>query len=117
MFVGRHPTGEFWYGGPTSPTGQAALCDDGGWGQKSTAWGYRVMAFDANDLVKVKNGTFTSSQVRPYGVWDIPNFPVNDCTFIKSATYDEATRQIYIAQGRGSDIRVDVYNVGFNIGK
>ncbi len=111
LFVGRHPTGEFWYGGPTSPTGKAALCDDGGWGQKSTAWGYRVMAFDANDLVKVRNGSIHSSQVRPYRVWEIPNFPINDCTFIRSATFDETTKNIYIAQGRGANTRIDVYNV------
>jgi hypothetical protein len=115
LMVGRHPVGEMWYGGPVSPSGRPASCDDGGWGQKATGWEYRVAAFDANDLLRVKAGSLDWAAIRPYAVWPIPDFPVADCTFVKSATYDEESRQLFIAQGRGANIRIDVYLVGMGV--
>jgi hypothetical protein len=115
IFVGKHPVGEMWYGGPTSPTGKPASCDDGGWGQKAAGWEYRVAAFDANDLVRVRQGKLDRSAVRPYATWPIPDFPVADCTKIRSAAYDEETQQLFIAHGARADIRIDVYRVGANV--
>jgi hypothetical protein len=103
-----------WYGGPTSPTGKPASCDDGGWGQKATGWEYRVLAIDANDLVRVRKGLMKEWEVRPYAIWQLPDFPVADCTSIKSTAYDESSQSLFIAQGRGPNIRIDVYKVGID---
>jgi hypothetical protein len=70
---------------------------------------YRIWAYDAAELAKVKNGTINPStgvayqpwDVVPYGVWDLPlPFGINQAR-INSATYDPSTQRIYIAQEAG----------------
>jgi hypothetical protein len=69
-------------------------------------YAYRVWAYNAADLAKVKNGATNPAtglpykpwDVVPYAVWDLPlPFSVSQAR-IDSATYDPATQRIFLAQ-------------------
>lgn len=67
---------------------------------------YRVWAFDANDLMKVKNKDLNFKTGEPYKPWDIIpyaywnlNFPhSSDWALIQGAAYDPVKQRIYISQ-------------------
>lgn len=110
LFFGRHGTGRFCYGG-------GAECGDPvneDQGVHAYPYRYQVWAYDANDLVAVKNGSKVRHAVQPYAVWsfNIP-FERNDDHYVGGAAYDESRKLIYFAQqyGDGVDPLVHVYRV------
>lgn len=106
LFIGRQGTGPFCYGTvcPPDPTEPVP-------GQGPHAYPYRwqVWAYDVNDLVAVKNGTKQSWEVQPYSIWELPG-RLDETASITSATYNPATRRIYVSVG-GEPSKVVVYQV------
>jgi hypothetical protein len=96
LFFGRHGVGTFCYG-----TG--AECNDPADNSKGThAYPYKhqIWAYDANDLVAVKNGAKPQWEVTPYAVWNfsLPFENANSGHAIGGAAYDPQTNNIYISQ-------------------
>jgi hypothetical protein len=73
----------------------------------------KMWAFNADDLVAVKNGQKTYRQVGPYSAWSF-TYPYSD-TDISGVTYDDDTKRLYISQnnqtGGGSVGVVHVYQI------
>jgi hypothetical protein len=94
LFVGRH--------GDNFCYGDGAACNDPTDGSKgSHAYPYRhqVWAYDANDLLAVKQGAKAPWQVRPYATWTLSGISADGSANITSATYDHATRRLYVVAG------------------
>jgi hypothetical protein len=58
-------------------------------------YGAFVWAYDANDLLAVKNGQKNPWEVTPYATWS-PNFPTGGYQ-VNGAAYDPSTGRIYVA--------------------
>jgi hypothetical protein len=96
LFFGRQGTGSMCY-----DTGQA--CNDpadGSKGWHAYPYQYQVWAYDANDLLAVKNGQKHPWDIRPYAVWgfNLPFESSSNSHELGGAAYDPATQRIYIAQ-------------------
>ncbi len=107
LFFGRHGLGTFCYG-----TG--AECADPTSEDKGVhayPYVYQVWAYDAAELVDVKNGARLPWSVRPYAIWQL-EFPTAAwSTSITGATYDSVTGRLFLSQGfvDGSRPVVHVY--------
>jgi hypothetical protein len=111
LFFGRHGTGPYCYGPGTSDQSLAGKPADGGVdvycydpadaskGTHAYPYAYQVWAYDANDLLSVKNGTKLQYQITPYSVWTfhLP-FENSDAHLIGGAGYDPQTNSIYLSQ-------------------
>jgi hypothetical protein len=111
LFIGRQPGG-FCYGEGTGDRGRdrrpvpgengVVYCYDPTNSYKGThGYPYRpfVWAYDANDLVAVKNGTRQPWEVTPYATWTFNTPFDNDGHLISGVAYDPATRRLYVAGG------------------
>ena len=93
LYFGYHGLGDYCYG----TGGVNGDCYDPDNSSKGThAYPYRsqVWAYDANDLIAVKNGQKQSHQVQPYAVWEL------DASFkeIQGVGYDPVTQRLYVSQ-------------------
>ena len=110
LYIGRHG-----YGSPTYKK------DDGGCGGSGGEGGapYRrqITAFDANDLLAVKNGTKKPYEVRPYEWWTAPG-PQDKCAKFKFAglAYDPISRKIYVSLDYGESPEIHVWQVSGTAG-
>ena len=107
LFFGRHGTGPYCYG-----TGED--CDDPVDGSKGThAYPYvhQVWAYDAVELVAVKQGAKQPWQVRPYATWTLSEMDAGGGATIRGAAYDPATRRVYVTEGFGDTPVVHVYRL------
>ncbi len=84
-------------------TGRVFYGDYGGEsGEHSHPYEYRIWAYDANDLLKVKAGTLQQHQLKPYGVWKLtfPSMPTSNDTridwLVSGVAYDPAAKRIYV---------------------
>lgn len=96
LFFGRHGVGPYCYG-----TG--AECNDSADDSKGThayPYKYQVWAYDANDLVAVKNGSKSPQSVTPYATWNynLPFEGTGGSHMIGGAAFDPATNNIYVSQ-------------------
>ncbi len=66
-------------------------------GNGSAPFRYWVWAYDANDLLAVKNGQKNSWDIKPYATWPL-DFPASDGGEIQGVGYDPATQTIYISR-------------------
>jgi hypothetical protein len=107
LFIGRHGD-NFCYGAGVD-------CDDptdGSKGNHAYPYRHQVWAYDANDLLAVKQGTKKPWEVRPYGTWTLSGMADDGSARMASATFDPATRRLYVAATSGSVTpRVHVYHV------
>ena len=105
LFFGKHGLGAYCYG-----TG--AECKDPSDASKGAhAYPYRsqVWAYDANELLAVKNGQKQSLQVQPYAVWELdPSFED-----IQGVGYDPTTQRLYVSQVYADQTRplIRVYQI------
>lgn len=115
LFFGSRGKGEFCYGeGVSDPALHKTNCDpaypsvlccydpvNGSKGGHSYPYVYLVLAYDALDLLAVKNGEKNMWDIMPYGVWEIvPPFG-NDNPNIIGVAYDPAKQRIYLSQDGG----------------
>jgi hypothetical protein len=106
LFIGQQ--------GETRCYGTGEACNDpcdSSKGTHSYPYHIKVWAFDANDLVKVKNGEYQPWEIRPYAVWTLSELESGGCASIRSATYDPDERRLYIAPGYGEKPIIHVYEV------
>ena len=96
LFFGRHGKGEYCYGsGPDC--GDPAEVDQG-----THAWpyAYQVWAYDANDLLDVKNNGRAPDRVEPYAIWNF-NLPYewsDGSHLLGGAAFDSGSGRIYLSQ-------------------
>jgi hypothetical protein len=123
LFFGTHGLGAYCYGPGTSDPNQAGQPADGGvdvWcydpasgskGSHNYPYVAYIWAYDANDLLAVKNGQKQPWEIKPYGTWTL-DFP-DGGTAINGAAYDPATQRIYISEpfGDGDLSLIRVYTV------
>ena len=115
LFFGRHGVGTFCYGTGTECNDPA----DNAKGTHAYPYKYQVWAYDANDLVAVKNGTKQQWEVRPYAMWNfnLPFEKTNDYHKLGGAAYEPSTGLIYVAQGcADTDCNPIVHAFRVNIG-
>jgi hypothetical protein len=107
LFFGRHGAGEFCYG-----TGEE--CNDPVDPYKGThAYPYvhQVWAYDALDLLAVKNGQLQPWEVQPYALWQLDEMDSSGSATISGAAYDPASGRVFITERFGEDPVVHVYQI------
>ena len=115
LFFGRRGVGDFCYGeGVSDPALHKTYCDpdypdvyccydpvNGSKGGHSYPYVYLVLAYDALDLLSVKNGQKQMWEIVPYGAWQL-DFPfANDNANIIGAAYDPSTQRLYLSEDGG----------------
>ena len=93
LFFGKHGLGNYCYGTGGSSGGNCYDPDDGSKGIHSYPYRSQVWAYDANDLIAVKNGQVQSYQVMPYAVWQLGPF-----VDVQGVAYDPTTQRLYVSQ-------------------
>lgn len=96
LYFGRH--------GDNYCYGTGTQCNDPqitSQGNHSFPYYRQVWAYDANDLVAVKQGTKQPWEVQPYQVWKLDAGGWMD---IRSVTYDDATKRVYMVTWAGSNV-------------
>lgn len=108
LFFGQHGIGPYCYG-----TG--AECNDPARSEKGVhayPYVYQVWAYDANELVEVKNGTKSATGLLPYSVWTINvPFETDNHHDTGGAAYDAASQSIYFAQSKVTSDRRPIIHV------
>jgi hypothetical protein len=113
IYFGRHGTGENCYGIGTgnqslhrTPVEGTIYCYDPAESSKGShtyPYIYQAWAYDANDLLKVKNGELQPWDVEPYAVWNF-ELPFQDATRrISGVAYDADNNRVILAQ-RGGEV-------------
>lgn len=99
LFFGRQGLGIPCYGDVTTTPG--GHCNDpADWDKGCHGWPYKtwVWAYDANELLRVKNGELNPWDVQPYNVWGL-DLPVETPkSEVMGVAYDPLTQRIYLAQ-------------------
>ncbi len=111
LFIGRH--------GDAFCYGEGAACDDptdASKGNHGYPYRHQIWAYDANDLLAVKQGAKKPWDVKPYAVWTLYGMADDGSARMRSAAYDPATRRLYVAATSGSATpRVHVYEISTRI--
>jgi hypothetical protein len=109
LYFGKHGLGDYCYGSGGSSGGSCYDPDSSSQGTHAYPYRSQVWAYDANELVAVKNGTKNAYDVRPYDVWDL------DASFkdIQGVGYDSANQRLYVSQpfGDGEQPLIRVYQL------
>lgn len=108
LFIGRHGTGLPCYGLASECNNDKANIYKG---EHSYPYAMQVWAYDANDLLAVKNGTKQPSQLRPYATLRLPEINSSGTASIAGATFDPATRRLYVSERYEESPRVHVYEI------
>ena len=120
LFFGAQGTGPYCYGcgitqgaSCTSDCGLGCCIDPANGSEGTHAYPYRhqVWAYDANDLLAVKNATKEVWGPRPYAIWALSDMNSSGSATISGAVYDSATGNLYITQNFGSNPIVHVYQI------
>jgi hypothetical protein len=107
LFFGRHGLGEFCYG-------SGAACNDPVnpyQGTHAYPYVHQVWAYDALDLLAVKDGTLQPWEVQPYGVWELAQMDSSGGASISGAAYDPGSGRVYITEGYGENPAVHVFQI------
>ncbi len=96
LFFGRQGTGKYCYG-------EGSTCGDPSDPYKGThayPYVYQIWAYDANDLLAVKNGSKQQHTIQPYGLWNftMPFEKSQGTHLIGGAAYDPSRNLVYISQ-------------------
>ncbi len=127
LFVQRHGAA-FCYGPATADKALAGKPDGHGntWcydptesdkGTYGYPYAHQIVAYDAVDLLAVKQGRKNPWNLKPYGVFTLTEMSSGGVATMRSAAYDHATRRWYMVE-TGSDAtpRVHVYQVANVVG-
>lgn len=124
LFTGRH--GESWCYGPATADkalvgtiyGDDSLprCYDPTdllRGNHGTPYIPTVWAYDAAELVAVKEGAKEPWEPVPYAKWTLPGMPIDGATnLLRAGTYDDATRRLYVASTDAAVVHVFAIGAG-----
>lgn len=122
LFVGRYATKACYGVGTTDPALDGQPRSGGGkWcydpsnpyqGMHGYPYKHMVWAYDANDLLAVKQGAKMPWTLRPYATWYLTDMNNNGYANIKSAAFDPATRRLYVVpDSSDSAPTVHVYEI------
>lgn len=107
LFIGLKATGRYCYG-----TGQECGDPSSNWkGPHGYPYYHEIWAYDANDLVAVKNGSKKPWEPRPYAHIRLTQMNNSGGAKIRGAAYDPISKRIYIAEDYGDNPRIHVYEV------
>jgi hypothetical protein len=109
LFVTAHGTGPYCYGSASDCGNDPYLPDVKG--PHAQPYRYQILAYDANDLVAVKNGMKQTWEPTPYATIVLNGMPFSNDDKIKGAGYDPETGRLYITQDYGTTPRVEVYQI------
>ena len=114
VFVGTHGWGETWYGFsngvvyPTSGDADEEIPEVPEWPHDERGWwndDFRatMIFYDANDLVKVREGSLMADEVQPYAMLDINEFllGVHDETamqYLGGVAYDAQQQRLFVME-------------------
>lgn len=107
LFFGRQGTGPYCYG-----VGEA--CNDpvdGSQGTHAYPYRHQVWAYDANDLLRVKNRQAQPWEVQPYAVWPLTEMNSDGSATITGAVFDPTGNRVYITEDFGDEPIVHVYEI------
>jgi hypothetical protein len=110
LFFGRQGVGIPCYGdgGTVSPPGTVHWCYDpiiSDKGNHSFPYKYWVWAYDAKDLLTVKNGQKKPWEIKPYAMWPL-ELPIDTGSGdLQGVAYDPDSQRLYISQF-GADSRL-----------
>lgn len=107
LFIGRIGEGDYCYG-------ETELCRDPAGPYKGVhmyPYRHQVWAYDANDLVQVKEGKKRPWEIRPYATWRLMEMNDSGSATIAGAGYDQATRRLYVTTEFGDNPRIHVYEI------
>jgi hypothetical protein len=112
LFFGRQGTGPYCYG-TGGDTGEGDCYDpvDSSKGTHSYPYVHQVWAYDALDLLAVKNGQKQPWEVQPYAIWRLSEMDSTGSATIVGAAFDPASGRVYITEAYGEDPVVHVYQV------
>lgn len=128
LFFGRQGVGKFCYGPGTSNLSQVGQPADNGanqWcydptlgakGDHAYPYQYQVWEYNANDLLKVKEGSEPEYAVKPAAIWRL-SLPFTSATTpisIGGAAYNPSTNEVYLLQscvGQGCSSVIDVFKI------
>jgi hypothetical protein len=114
LFFGRQGIGPYCYG-----TG--AECGDPVdpyQGAHAYPYVHQVWAYDALDLLAVKNGTKQPWEPRPYALWRLSEMDATGSATIAGATFDPTSGRVFITERYGEEPMVHVYQIetaGYNV--
>ena len=110
LFFSRHGYGNRTYKVPDGCGGES--------GEGAAPYRRQITAFDANDLLAVKNGTKKPWEIRPYDWWVVPG-PTDKCAEFRASglAYDPMSRRIYAAFHYGESPKIHVWQVSGDPGK
>ncbi len=110
LFFGMHGTGPYCYG-----TGEE--CNDPVdpyHGTHAYPYVHQVWAYDALELLAVRNGEKQPWEVQPYAIWRLSEMDSTGSARITGATYDPVGGRLYVTEEYGEEPLVHVYQI--NIG-
>jgi hypothetical protein len=122
LFFGRQGTGPYCYGPGTSDPAMAGkpsdgidpYCYDPSNGSKGThSYPYRhqVWAYDALDMLLVKQGKMQPYQIRPYAIWSMDEMNTEGGATMRGAAYDPINSRVFITEQYGSNPVVHLYKI------
>lgn len=87
-------------------------------GEGAAPYRRQITAFDANDLLAVKNGTKEPWEIRPYAWWEVPG-PKDTCAEFRASglAYDPISRRIYAAFNYSASPKIHVWKVSGDPGE
>jgi hypothetical protein len=129
LYFSVHGIGTYGYGDGTSDPALAGTINPGDGqpyfydpesiykGTHTYPYVYQVLAYDANDLLSVKNGTKQPWELQPYARWELslPNTAVRHAFTAGNVAYDPATQRIFLAQGQADgwgEPLIHVFHIG-----
>ena len=110
LFFGRQGTGPYCYG-EGGVSGQCYDPVDSSKGTHAYPYRYQVWAYDANDLLLVKNGQKQSWEIMPYAVWELTGIDSTGSATISGAAYDSLNKRVFITTNYGDNPIVHVYKI------
>ncbi len=109
LFFGRHGYGPYCYG-IGGETGECPDPCDESHGTHAYPYRSQVWAYDANDLMQVKNGVKQCWEIQPYTYWTMDEI-TDVCSNPEGACYDPDTGRLYITDALGEEVLVFVYQI------
>jgi hypothetical protein len=105
LFFGTHGDGDICYK-------ETCPFFAGGYASADGIYHTRVWAYDALDLIAVRNGTKAKNQVLPYAYWDLDNYPLfktGNQESVGGVAYDASKGILYLSQKGGDTAQSTSY--------
>lgn len=122
LFVGVHGKGEYCYGPGTddqslhgTPDGEGNVwCYDPVSSSKGThayPYAHQIWAYEAADLLAVKDGTKETWNVTPYATWELTDIDSTGSATAAGAAYDPASGRLFLTERYGDNPEVHVFQI------